>query len=163
MNDLFFACTDCKIFIDAGYRWAYWEFEAVGIVQRNAQVNIDLVLAATRYWNPPKEKDSEWLYEEIFPTLEKFLFEHGNHFVIFGEEEDFNSIDSENYFDWLQIGFLPKLTPRYLAEILKFNTWEEVIEYVDKQQSKPRWWRLEYEEDHVHQKGKEKFLELVNQ
>ncbi len=69
MNSLFFACIDCKIYIDAGDRWAYWELEEPGTVSRTKTVNIERVLAAEKYWNPPRDEDSRWLYEGVFPTL----------------------------------------------------------------------------------------------
>ena len=46
MNNLYFACCDCKIYIDAGYRWAYWELEEARIVARRKPVDVESVLKA---------------------------------------------------------------------------------------------------------------------
>ena len=89
MNNLYFACADCKVYVDAGYRWAYWELEKAGIVSRNQMVSVEAVLGADSYWNPPLEDSSNWLYQEIFPTLREFLSTHRFHKVVFGQEEEF--------------------------------------------------------------------------
>lgn len=161
MNNLYFACSDCKIYLDAGYRWAYWELEEPCIVERGEQVDVAAVLDAECYWNPPQEENSEWLYQEIFPVLKHFLNEHRLHKVIFGESEDFAPVESDSYFDWLQIGFLAGLTPRYFIEVLKLQNWGQVIDYVKQQQNKPWWWEYAYDDEQTHHQVKEKFLELV--
>ena len=53
MTFLFFACCDCKIYTDAGDRWAYWELEGRGVVGRGVPVDVEAVLNATGFWNPP--------------------------------------------------------------------------------------------------------------
>jgi hypothetical protein len=40
VNNRYLACQDCKIYIDVGYRWAYWELEEPGIVARGDVVNV---------------------------------------------------------------------------------------------------------------------------
>jgi hypothetical protein len=123
---------------------------------------VESVFAANSYWNPPKEEKSRWLYEEAFPPLRQFLQEHENHQVIFGEEEDFAPFDSDYYMDWMQVGFLMKPTPRYLAEVLGLETWEQVDECRKKQKILPAWWELTWRgEPSPHEKGRQKFEGLV--
>ena len=50
MNDLCFACLDCKSYIDSGYRWCYWTLEDPGIVKQGQPISVPAVLAATEYW-----------------------------------------------------------------------------------------------------------------
>src|SRR5437899_2770317 len=108
MTFLFFACCDCKTYIDAGDRWAYWELEHRGVVRRGAPVNVRAVLDATGYWNPPDNAESRWLYVDVFPRLRDFLQEHETHKVVFGEEEEFAPIMSDDYFNWMSVGYLSK-------------------------------------------------------
>jgi hypothetical protein len=30
MNNVYFACADCRVLIDAGYLWAYWQLDHAG-------------------------------------------------------------------------------------------------------------------------------------
>jgi hypothetical protein len=145
MNYLFFACTDCKIFVDAGYRWAYWELEHSGIVSRNEPVNVDTVFAADKYWNPAKEEETRWLYETIFPTVHQFLTDHKQHRIVFGEEEQFAPIDGPDYLAWMETGESVRPTPRYLAEILHFKTWDDAHAYLQTLEIAPAWWHLTWD------------------
>ena len=160
MNHLFFACTDCKIYIDAGYRWAYSQLEETGIVARRKEVDIDDVLAARDYWNPPEDPNSRWLSEEVLPPLREFLQEHRSHQIVFGEEDDFAPVD--DYFDWIQTGYLLVPTPRYLVEVLGFKSWYQVREYMESQKCRAAWWDVTWSGDpSPHERGKRKFEELV--
>jgi hypothetical protein len=162
MNSLYFACADCKVYIDAGYRWAYWELDKTGLVARGKQVNVESVLAAESYWNPPKEEGSRWLYEGVFPPLRQFLEEHKSHQMVFGEIEDFTPSDDDYYIDWMQIGYLMMPTPRYLVEVLGFESWEQVGQYMQEQEIPPAWWEVTWSGDpSPHEQGKRKFEELV--
>jgi hypothetical protein len=162
MNNLYLACRDCKIYIDAGYRWAYWELEKAGIVVRGDEVNVKAVLAAESYWNPPKDENSRWLYEKVFPPLGEFLRDHGSHTIVFGEEDDFSP--SDDSFDWMQVGYLLMETPRYLVEVLGLKTWDQVRAYMEELKSPPAWWQITWQGDpSPHEKGKQKFEELVRQ
>jgi hypothetical protein len=163
MNFLFFACCDCKIYINAGYRWSYWELEEAGIVKPGVQVNIENVLAAEKYWNPPKEESTRWLYKEIFPPLKLFVEKHKKHTIIFGEQESFTSPDTDEYWDWLQIGYILVPTPRHFVEVMGFKTWDEVEDYIKKQESLPWWWELSWESQNWHEESQRKFAELVSQ
>jgi len=40
MNDLYFACTDCKIIADCGYRWAYWHLLHPGVVRPRERIDV---------------------------------------------------------------------------------------------------------------------------
>lgn len=162
MNNVYFACCDCKIYIDAGYRWAYWNLEEAGIVGCGKPVDVESVLIAQSYWNPPKEEKSRWLYEDVFPPLRQFLQEHKSHRIIFGEDEEFASFDADDYMDWMQVGYLMKPTPRYLVQVLGLDRWEQVDEYMQKQRFPPAWWELTWWGDpSPHEKGRQKFEELV--
>lgn len=161
MIDRFFACIDCKIYIDCGGRWAYWQLEEPGTVARKQRVNIESVLEAKRYWNPPKDGESRWLYEELFPPLQIFLRDHSGHEVIFGELDDFASKDGEPDFKWMQVGYLPSLTPRYLVEVLGFRDWEQVREYIQGLTIPPAWWGVTWIDPSPHEQARRRFEELV--
>ena len=161
MNNLFFACRDCKTYIDAGYRWVHWQLEEPRILDRVSSVNVQSVLAAPNYWNPPKDEGSRWLYEEVLPAVRQFLLDHLSHHVAFGEEEEFAPIQSDDYFDWMQVGYLATPTPRYLVEILGLNSWEEVGEFVEGQRIPPAWWGVTWPDPSLHERAKHKFEELV--
>jgi hypothetical protein len=59
MNCRYFACADCKQYIDAGYRWAYWLLEHPGIVRLGEPVSASAVLATADYWTPPPDEQSD--------------------------------------------------------------------------------------------------------
>jgi hypothetical protein len=160
MNCLYFACQDCKIYIDAGYRWAYWELEEAAIVTRGKQVDIEKVLAAESYWNLDEEDSSHWLYTEIFPPLRKFIEEHREHHIVFDEEEGF--VSGADQWDWMQIGYLLVPTPRYFLEVMGFTSWEQVKEYIGNMERPPWWWEIDWREEKPHEECKRKFEELVN-
>jgi hypothetical protein len=130
MNNRYFACTDCRIYLDAGYRWCYWQLEQPAVVQRNQPVNVDRVLAHATYWNPPKDQSSDWLYRELLPTVRQFLADHRSHPIIYLEDEEICGPDLRQPLTWLQIGYGALPTPRYFAEILKMRQWEELREWL---------------------------------
>jgi hypothetical protein len=159
MVNLYFACTDCKVYVDAGYRWAHWSLEEPGIVKRGQPVRVASVLSAREYWTPPGTSSAEWLSGEVLPSVLRFLEEHRFHRVVFGNTADFLSADGNGVLDWMQVGFLPLLLPRYFVEQLGFKTWDQVSSFVARQNSRPWWWMLEW--DHFHDKARSKFQELV--
>ena len=185
MNNLYFACVDCKIYIDAGYRWAYWELEKAGVVKRGKEVNLGAVLAAEKYWNPTDEDSSEWLeieailiakgylkaastgertdwlYKEVFPPLRQFLAEHRDDRMVFGQYEDFVPDDDDSELDWMQVGYLLRKTPRYFVEVLGLRTWDEVSEHMEGQVHTPAWWSGSYLDEY--EKRRRKFEELVSE
>jgi hypothetical protein len=126
VNTLWFACTDCKVYLDAGYRWAYWNLVHPGIVTLQAPVEIDRVLNASAFWTPPADKTSEWLHNKVFPSLRQFFSDHRGHHIVFW---DSNDLPENSALEWLQVGYCPQPTARFFAEILKFKDWKSVLEY----------------------------------
>lgn len=159
MNNLYFACADCKIYIDAGYGWAYWSLEETGIVSRGKPVEVELVLAAADYWNPSKTESADWLYKDVLPSVRCFLREHLYHRIVFGNTSDFLPSDGCAFLDWMQIGFMAQLLPRYFVEQLGLRTWDQVRDFVARENAAPWWWLLEWEG--LHDKARKKFHELI--
>ena len=141
MNDLFFACQDCREYIDAGYRWCYWTLEEPGIVIKGQPINVSDVLNAKAYWTV----DAEWL-EDLLPRVSQFLLAHKAHNIVYGNSEDFMEFDdltrSDSFLDWINIlndrpdGF----KPRDFVERLGFQTWSQVLDYVKDSANQPYWW-----------------------
>lgn len=159
MTNLYFACTDCKVYVDAGYRWAAWQLEEPGIVKRGKPVSVESVVSAKEYWTPGKTEGAQWLYGEVLPSVRRFLREHRCHRIVFGNTADFFSSEDDALLDWMQVGFLPLLSPRYFVERLGFQTWDQVSNFIARQESTPWWWMLEW--DDLHTKARKKFQELV--
>lgn len=162
MNNLYFACHDCKIYVNAGYRWAYWELEDIGVVTREEVIDVNAVLAAKGYWHPPEGEESRWLREDIFPYVMEFLSGHRNHKMTFGSDEDFAPDFDKYYLEWMEIGHRPRPNPRYLVEKLGLRTWDEVCDFMEKQSIPPGWWDDTWSSDpSPREKGRLKFEELV--
>ena len=159
MNNLFFACKDCRTYVDAGYRWALWSLEEPGLVTRDRPVSVESVLSAREYWTPPGTAGADWLRTEVLPSVRRFLEEHRCHHIVFGNTSDFLSPDGDGFLDWMQVGFLPLLLPRYFVERLGFKTWDQVSNFISRQDSTPWWWLLEW--DDLHAKARKKFQEVV--
>jgi hypothetical protein len=159
MNNLYFACIDCKVYVDAGYGWAYWSLEEPGVVRRGRPVSVESVLSAKEYWTPSRTESADWLYEKVLPSVRYFLERHTDHTVIYGCIADFLPFDGEGFLDWLQLGFMPQLLPRYFVEYLGLKTWDEVRNFIADQESEPWWWMLEW--DDLHDKARKKFQELI--
>ena len=158
-SNVFFACMDCKVYVDAGYRWAVWWLEELGLVTRGKPAPVDRLLSAREYWTPPKSESSYWLEAEVLPSARRFLDEHRCHRIVFGGTADFLSPDPDDILNWMQVGFLPVLLPRYFFERLGFETWDQVARFIERQDSAPWWWMLEW--DDLHAKARRKFCELV--
>ncbi len=139
MNDLFLICEDCKIYIDVGYRWAYWTLEKTGIVSKNEKVNPQKIFQAKEYWNP-EEKGSDWLLDEVLPSINKFLRDHENHSILYGEFDDFIKVYDETIFEWKNIGYNPDELPRLWVEDLGLKNWNEVINRLSKPTDQPWFW-----------------------
>jgi hypothetical protein len=85
-----FACIECKILIDSGYRWGYWQLEDRGIVTLGRPVEIPKVLDCEEYWNFSVEDPAPGGYlQTLMPEVRRFLVEHGSHTIVFGEAGDF--------------------------------------------------------------------------
>jgi hypothetical protein len=161
MIDRYFACCDCKIYIDVGGRWAYWTLEDDGIVQKGSLISVKSVLSAEGYWKPEKDENSGWLYDEVFPPVRSFLKEHESHRIKFGDKDDFLFGKDENYwedyFNWMQVGFLAAPSPRAFVEEFGLRTWDDVCDYVAKQ-DRVLWWMHDKEMGAV---ARRKFEELI--
>jgi hypothetical protein len=121
---------------------------------------VDSVLSAREYWTPGKTDSAQWLYSEVLPSVRRFLDEHRFHRIVFGNTGDFLSLDDSGLLDWMQVGFLPLLLPRYFVERLGFKTWDEVSNFIARQDSTPWWWMLEW--DGLHEKARKKFQQLID-
>lgn len=163
MNNLYFACCDCKIYIDAGYRWAYWKLQESGIVSRRSSVNVKAVLNSTDYWNPPPDEESRWLRDDVLPNVWQFLLNHRCHHIAFGEEEEFAPIESDDYFAWMQIGYLAQPTPRFFVEVMGFTSWDQVGRYISGLAIPPAWWEVTWIDPSPHERAKHEFENLVRQ
>jgi hypothetical protein len=85
MNSRFFVCTDCKAYIDAGYRWAYWLLEHPGVVRMGEPCSAEAVFAAADYWRPQAEESSRWLVDHTLPAVRDFLTEHARHKLLYSD------------------------------------------------------------------------------
>ena len=80
---------------------------------------------------------------------------------MFGEEEDF-AVEDEIDTEWMQVGYCLRETPRYLVEVLGFETWEQVDKYMKARENPPAWWEMTWwGEPSCHGRGRRKFEELV--
>jgi hypothetical protein len=102
MNTPYFACPVCRLYIESGYRWAYWQLEDPGAVRLNEGVDVGRVMACTEYWNPPEQERSEWLCERVLPAVHRFLDEHREHGIVYTDEGVI--CDEESlYYGWSEI------------------------------------------------------------
>jgi len=83
MNNRYFACPACREYIDAGYRWAYWQLEDPGVVTENEVIDVAKVLACEGYWNVPADEWSEPLTDRLLPAVRRFLETHRDHWVFY--------------------------------------------------------------------------------
>ena len=156
MNNLYFACSPCRIYVDAGYRHAYWALEEPGLVDRSGVVDAAAVLSARDYWNVQED----WLVK-LLPAVRRFLEMHGQHGVRFGDSEDLALPyqSSEEWFDWLmEAGFALEELPRYYAERLGLRTWAQVTAHVQSSKWPPRWWA----DEDQRRVAERKFVSLVS-
>ncbi len=102
MNTPNFACPNCRVYIDAGYRWAYWLLEDPGVVIPNGGVDVEAVLAREDYWNPPEEERSEWLCERVLPAVRRFLADHRAHGIVYTDEGAIYNEDTL-YYNWSEV------------------------------------------------------------
>ena len=139
MNNFFFACFDCKMYLDAGGRWAHYCLLKKAVVSEGGRVDAEKVLASDEYWNPPSGDDAGWLREQVIPTARQFLMEHQEHHIVFGDSD---TITPPPLFDldWLDVGYLNEYSPRYFVEVLRFTNWEQATDFVATSSRKPWWW-----------------------
>jgi hypothetical protein len=157
VNNLYFGCTTCHVFIDAGYRHAYWALERAGVVSHTAPVDVRAVINAKAYW----EVDEAWLVE-LLPTVRMFLETHAEHQILFGDGEELgltpNYEGDYRLFDWLMdAGLVYEELPRYYVERMGFRRWDEVVEYINSCDNPPWWWG----DEEYRNAASQKFLVLV--
>jgi hypothetical protein len=88
MNDRYFACPRCKVYTNAGNRWAYLTLEGLGVVTRGEPVPIDAVLADQDYWRPDDSVQGRWIPDEVLPAVRSFLERCRDHGVIYIQTDD---------------------------------------------------------------------------
>jgi len=86
MNSPYFLCRDHGVYIDAGYRWAYWQLEHTGLVTMGTRVDLAAVLSATSYWQPSADEQSTYL-SDLLPRIRRFLDLHAGHDVVYLDEQ----------------------------------------------------------------------------
>lgn len=102
MNCVYFACPACRVFTDAGYRWAYWTLEDKGIVQLGEGVPITSLLECEEYWNPPEAEKSEWLCDKILPTVSTFIRNHADHGLVY-VDSDLITREESILYNWTEV------------------------------------------------------------
>ncbi len=142
MNDLCFACLDCKAYIDSGYRWCYWILEDLGIVKQGQSISIPAVLAATVYWRGGE--DAEWL-AVLLPKVKVFLEHHQDHALLYGETLTFPVMLEDDadtrWMEWLDEEGTSITTPREFRVFLGCTNWDQIMAQVLNRQQKDRpWW-----------------------
>jgi hypothetical protein len=125
MNDHFFNCHDCRVYVEAAYRWGYSNLVQVGPVVEYKPVDVDAVLSAGEFWNPPETSEHAWIRDAL-PRIRDFLITHRNHKITYSDRQEIDNVNCG--FDWIEESNAPELTPRYLAEVMKFRSWDEVRE-----------------------------------
>jgi len=159
MNNVYFACTECKTLVEAGYRWAYWELERPGTVLRGRAVEVDRLLSVGPYWNPKLDEQSSWL-TSVLANAKQFILSHKAHRIVYGDTEQVMGADIDEYdqFDWMNE--YPddwELQPRNFIEQFGMRTWGEVTSYLASRSTKPAW----YERSSRRVVARRKFDELV--
>jgi len=133
--------------------------EDAEVVGKGMPISAKAMLSAPKYWTPPLGEDSHWLYNEVFPSVRKFMTDHEGHRVIFGDQDDFLYGDAEDYykdyFNWMQVGYASTPSIRLLVEQLHLKAWDEVCNYV---RDRPPSWMCHDMID----AAKRKFEELVH-
>ena len=158
-NDaVYFACTDCSVLVDAGYRGAACELETPGVVARRARVSATAVLAASSYWAPPSDSESEWLTHQVLPAVRAFLAEHHEHRLTYGDVEEVVGLDPIAILRWLDVGYSAEITPRYLVDILGFRLWSEAVEWARSRDPRLWWW----DDAELNDSARTKFQEIAS-
>ena len=120
MNCVYLICRDCKTYIDAGYRWAYWSLEEPQIVRPGEQFSANAVLNATTYWAVP---GGGWPTLAHLALVRQFLLSHASHHLTYGDTETFLPDDDDDaILDWMEVGSNPKPSVRGFAQRIKCQT-----------------------------------------
>jgi hypothetical protein len=155
MNDVYFRCEDCKIYIDAGFHWAAHTLEEANVVQQEHDVAVEKVLACNDYWETKNPK-----VQAILQQVAQFLFAHQHHRIMYGDSQFLFRGEGNEYLNWMyDTDEDIKLLPRDFVERLGFASWEEVLSYLNTLEYPP-WWV--YDDDDL-KKVKDKFLQLVHE
>jgi hypothetical protein len=134
------------------------KLEKKGVVNETEPVSVEAVYATESYWEPPREPTSDWLYNEVLPSVRSFLRDHTPHRVVYGEETRLFGDDyAGEYLNWLQLGYCAELSPRALVEKLGLRNWEQVVDHLSRSSIVPWWWN----EPTLCGKAREKFEALV--
>jgi hypothetical protein len=98
------------------------------------------------------------LTDEVLPAVRSFLDMHGSHQVTYGDTEQVVGSDfPAALFDWLDVGYLPEITPRYFVDVLRLHSWAEVLEWARTVDRKPWWWH----EAELMDSARVRFQELI--
>jgi hypothetical protein len=145
MNNVYFACTDCKTYADAGYRWAYCLLEKPRIVFRSAVVQVDRLLSADTYWKPEPNEQNEWL-SSVLSHAEQFISRHKTHRIVYGDLEQVMGAEADECSQFAWMDEYPAddsdLRPRNFIEQLGMRTWADVTAYLASRPRKPWWYTL---------------------
>jgi hypothetical protein len=132
--------------------------DATGVIKRGEQISVEAVLSADQYWDAPKAETSNWLYNEVLPSVRSFLETHKQHRIVFGLQEEAVAKTDDEMFDWMEVGHFFQSLPRYYVEVLRFITWEQVLDRIAEDGREP-WWMTNWND--WPEKAKKKFQECV--
>ncbi len=145
MNNVYFACTDCKTYTDAGYRWAYCQLEKPRTVLRSAVVEVDRLLSAEAYWKLEPNEQNKWL-TSVLSHAEQFISRHKTHRILYGDLEQVMGAETDEYSKFAWMNEYPAhetdLQPRNFIEQRGMLTWGEVTAYLASRPEKPWWYTL---------------------
>lgn len=144
MNNVYFACRECRTYTDAGYRWAYSQLEKQGTVSQGVVVKVDCLLSADSYWKPEPNDHNLWL-TSVLSHAKHFILFHKAHAIVYGDLERVMGTEADEYeqFSWMNEHPAREtdLRPRNFVEQLGMRTWGEVTAYLASRPEKP-WWYL---------------------
>lgn len=156
MNDVYFACQNCQLYIDAGYRWTQ---NLSAAIQRGQKVDMDAVFSAVEYW---RGVGGDQYLQNLLQQVRVFLEAHREHDVIFGWEEDFHHFDAASL-GWMEVEIDAKNRdesgteyfwgPRDFVEKLGYTHWEQVLGHIAKLEWSV-WW---FEEMELRIEGRRRF------
>jgi hypothetical protein len=145
MNNVYFACTECKTYIDAGYRWAYCQLEKSRTVLQGAVVEVDRLLSSDSYWKPEPNEQNPWI-TSVLSHAERFILSHRAHRIVYGDLEHVMGAEADEYdqFAWMNEHPIHEtdLQPRNFVEQLGMRTWGELTAHIASQREKPWWYEL---------------------
>ena len=144
MNNVYFACRECRTYTDAGYRWAYSRLEKPGTVSQGAVVKVDCLLSVDSYWKPEPNEHNLWL-TSVLSHAKHFILRHKSHPIVYGDLERVMGVDLDEYerLGWMNEHPLGEtdLQPRNFLEQLGMRTWGEATAYLASRPEKPWWYR----------------------